>query len=281
MKDCYQFLTENYNLLTPNEKCVADYIMLHFSEAVSMTVSEIASICGVSGATPVRLAQRLGFEGYPEFRLHLAKSTPKAGEDLLDLDSEGLSDTDAVAKVLSAEIEAVRLTAEQIDHEALLAIAKKIHAAKRILFFGCGTSYLAAVDAAYKYIRVGKTVFYTDNSEQSSVFLSSFTSEDMLICITHSGEHPDVCRAISLAKELHVPTCVFSAFAKSTAACTADNFIKTETRESPLHKIALTSRISQLAAADALFATYYTAYAEECKKSLAAVSRNIQAHRLH
>lgn len=274
MKDSYQFLTDNYSLLTQNEKCVADYIMLHFSDAIEMNVSELAQKCGVSAATPVRLAQRLGFDGYTAFRLHLAKGTPKASEDLLDLDKEDLAQADAVEKVLNAEMDTVRLTAKQIDHAMLRSVANKIHDAGRILFFGCGTSYLAAVDSAYKFTRVGKTVFYTENFEQSLILLSSFTKNDLLICITHSGEHSDVCGALSFAKSHGISTCVFSAFAKSTAALTADFLIKTETRESPLHKIAFTSRISQLAAADSLFATYYVTYAEECARHLTAIAEN-------
>ena len=281
MKDSFQFITDHYSKLTKSEKCVADYMMSDFENAINMTVSELSKKCGVGHATPVRLAKHMGFDGYAAFRLYLAKYAPKCEDDFLDMDKDSLQGDSSVEKLLKAEMETIRLTMEEIDYKALKAISTKIHLADRVLFFGSGTSYLAAADAAYKFMRVGKTVFYTDSAEQAAVLLSSFSDHSFIMIISHSGEHSGACSVLALAKELGIASCVFTAFPDSTAASFADMTVKTQTRESPLHKIAFTSRTSQLAAVDALFMTYYSTYHDSASKQLTQAVSNVELLKKH
>ena len=281
MKDSFQFITDHYGKLTKNEKCVADYMISDFESAIHMTVSELSKKCGVGHATPVRLAKHMGFDGYAAFRLYLAKCAPKREDDFLDMDKDSLRGDSPAKKLLKAEMESIRLTMEEIDYEALKTISKKIHLADSVLFFGSGTSYLAATDAAYKFMRVGKSVFYTDSAEQAAVLSSAFSKNSLVMIISHSGEHSGACSVLALAKELGISSCVFTAFPDSTAASFADVTVKTQTRESPLHKIAFTSRISQLAAVDALFMTYYSTYHDSASKKLTLAVSNVELLKKH
>lgn len=55
--------------MTRAERQLASYMLSSFPMSVLGSVSEIAQAAGVSGPTVVRLVRKLGFSGYPEFRL--------------------------------------------------------------------------------------------------------------------------------------------------------------------------------------------------------------------
>jgi DNA-binding MurR/RpiR family transcriptional regulator len=67
------FLTERPDL-TPAQRRVLRFLMEHEEEAPFLTVTELARRAGVSEATVVRLAQSLGFDGYPDLIKQLRKS---------------------------------------------------------------------------------------------------------------------------------------------------------------------------------------------------------------
>jgi len=86
-KDSVQIITTHYGKLTDSEKKVADYIVTHLSDAVRMSVQEIASVSGVSAATPVRLAKHMGFEGFSELKLYIASHASPEEDIILDMTS--------------------------------------------------------------------------------------------------------------------------------------------------------------------------------------------------
>ncbi len=61
-------LADNRIQLTGAQKQAAQYIMDHYEESIFLTASKLAQKAGVSEATIVRLAQVLGFDGYPKLQ---------------------------------------------------------------------------------------------------------------------------------------------------------------------------------------------------------------------
>ena len=273
--DSIQIITNNYGKLTKNEQLVANYIMTHFSNAIQMSVHEIARECAVSVATPVRLAQHMGFDGYKEFRLYLASHQPEHEDLILDIKQTSGSVIDSVEKALGSEIDTIRLTLKELDYSKLSTIADQIKIAEKILFFGMGTSYLVCSDAMHKFQRVGKTVHCCDDITKAAVLLSSMSKTDMVVCISHSGETKNTCDIIRLAKDMGIYTVAVTTFPGSSVCKTADIVLHTQTRESPLHKFALTSRISQLATTDALFMAYFTSDYDNCRQNIDKLSETL------
>ena len=272
--DSVQIITKNYGKLTKNEKTVADYIFTHFDDAIGMSVHELAQSCSVSSATPVRLAQHLGFDGYREFRLYLVAHRPEHEDIILDIkETKGLF-RESVEKLLNSEIDSIRLTMKEFDYTVGCDIAEKIKNANRILFFGLGSSYLVCQDCANKFQRVGKTVHHSNDITMSAVMLSAFGPSDIVFGISHSGETPDTAKILSLASKLGIFCVAVTTFADSTVCENADKIIYTQTRESPLHRISLSSRIGQLASMDSLFMTYFSLDYENCIRYIEAAVEN-------
>ena len=62
----------SFDLMGPAEKKIANYLLDHTGEIISLSISEFAAHCDCGNATVVRFSRRLGLEGYQELKLRIA-----------------------------------------------------------------------------------------------------------------------------------------------------------------------------------------------------------------
>ena len=77
--DVIEELARRYEKLTKSEKKVADYVFAHHRNPQFMSITSLAEECRVAEATIFRFCKTLGFKGYNEFKLALAKAQGQAG----------------------------------------------------------------------------------------------------------------------------------------------------------------------------------------------------------
>ena len=251
-QDAIAYITDKYIKLTNVERKIADYVILHYDESLSLSVQALAEKAEVSAATVIRFAQQMGFEGYKELRLFLATNRPEHEDVIVDLKKERGTVETQVSKVINANIEAMRLTGENLDYDILEKIALKIKDARQIILFGTGTSYIVCTDSALKFQRLGKIASAYCDLHSATVAIANMAENDVLIAVSHSGQNIDTCNAVEIAKNSGIKTLAVTTFSESKISIIADYVLLTKTRESPLHKIAISSRISQFAVMDSL-----------------------------
>lgn len=262
-QDAIAYITDKYIKLTNVERKIADYVILHYDESLSLSVQALAEKAEVSAATVIRFAQQMGFEGYKELRLFLATNRPEHEDVIVDLKKERGTVETQVSKVINANIEAMRLTGENLDYDILEKIALKIKDARQIILFGTGTSYIVCTDSALKFQRLGKIASAYCDLHSATVAIANMAENDVLIAVSHSGQNKDTCKAVEIAKNSGIKTLAVTTFSESKISTIADYVLLTKTRESPLHKIAISSRISQFAVMDSLLmACMVTDYSE-------------------
>ena len=66
-------IKDNYQQMFSAEKKVADYILAHPEKTVSANVSELAELSGVSDATVIRMCKHLGYQGFYQMKINLAR----------------------------------------------------------------------------------------------------------------------------------------------------------------------------------------------------------------
>ena len=262
--DAVQFLTERYASLTDGEKQIVDYLIHNLEAALSMSVHTLAKNSDVSVATIVRFAQHLGFDGYKSFRLHLAKCSSAADNSVVDFPDAPSSLKAQVTRVLNANTETLQQTLAEMDYGVLERTAAAIRDAGQLLFFGTGTSYVVCNDSMLKYQRSGKFAACACDAYSAALVMANMRPQDLLVVISHSGENSDTLRVLQTAKNAGLKTAAITTFAGSTIAKTADLVLYSKTRESPIHHVSVTSRISQFAVMDALFMAYLTLDYEAC-----------------
>ncbi len=127
---------------------LADFILQHADEVVFMTVAQLAEVSGVSDATVVRLAQTLGFEGFPEMKHHL-RSFMMAGNDTvsrLKQTSQNINSVDELISVMvQQDAKNLAETAENLDTRNIIRIAHVLKDAKDINILGLRSAHSLAV----------------------------------------------------------------------------------------------------------------------------------------
>ncbi|UCG11141.1 MAG: MurR/RpiR family transcriptional regulator, partial [Deltaproteobacteria bacterium] len=148
-------LVDNHTRLTPAQQRIMRYIMDHYEEAIFLTAAELAQRTKVSEATVVRLAQALGFDGYPgmqkKFRAGLRSrlSTVTRLEQTVDrVRQQG----DVLVKVLQEDIQNLSQTLRDLPIEAFKQAVEEMQAAKRIFVVGLRGAHAPALTLA-TYLR--------------------------------------------------------------------------------------------------------------------------------
>ena len=150
-----ELLVDNRVHLTPSQRRIMQYIVDNYEEAIFLTASQLAHSVGVSEATVVRLAQALGFDGYPgmqsKFREGLQDrlSTVTRLEHTVDhVRQVG----DVVVKVLQEDIQNLSQTLRNLPIEVFEQAVTDIEKAKRIFVVGLRGAHAPALTLA-TYLR--------------------------------------------------------------------------------------------------------------------------------
>ena len=70
----WEMLRAKHDSLTKSGTIVADYLVQHAEDAQYLSISSLAKACGVAEATIFRFCRSLGFDGYNEMKIALAKA---------------------------------------------------------------------------------------------------------------------------------------------------------------------------------------------------------------
>lgn len=245
--------------LRPAERRVGEAVVADPSLVARESITALAQRCQTSAPTVVRFAKRLGFTGYPQLRLALAKAAGieegrSAGEPLSGTLDESDTLEQVVAKVGYAGARAIEDTMARLDVPQLQRAVDAIFAASRIDVVGVGASSVAALDLYQKLARLGLSVAVHADRHAAVTALSLRGRGSVVVAISHSGGTADVIAPVELAREQGGTTVALTNHPGSRLAAAAEICLLTTARETTFRSGAMASRIAQLAVIDCVFA---------------------------
>lgn len=239
--------------LRPSEQKVARYIMEHPHDVVGMSSMQLGAEAGVSESTVVKCSQSLGFEGFVQLKLALARdlaASTSTAFGLVEVDDE----PDVIMqKVFNTNAVALSDTMKVLDPERLRQAAGLMAEAGTVSFFGMGASGIVALDAKQKLMRIGISAECELDPHLMLTRVALMREGDVLVALSHSGETSDVVEVIGLARSMGVHTVCITNHPDSTAAKLSDIVLLTSASESSMRGGATASRIAQLSIIDCLF----------------------------
>lgn len=259
MSDFQALISSHLNELTPAAHRVASVIMEDLSEAVNLTISELAARAGTSEPTVLRFCRVLGFRGYPQLRLALAAEVGRhaGAEEGLGLSETVLRPEDTlaemVAKVRFNETRGIDQTLAAIDLDNLDRIVSLLDEASKIHLYGVGAGDLVARDMYYKLFRVGRNAAVYSNPHDALMAAALMGKRDVVMAFSHSGTTAFTLDFISTARGHGARAVVLTNAPGSPLELEADFSMRTEVRESPFRSGAMSSRLAQLALIDCIF----------------------------
>jgi DNA-binding MurR/RpiR family transcriptional regulator len=134
--------------LTRRQSQLAEYVLQNAEEAIFMTAAQLAAAAGVSDATVVRLAQALGFEGFPELKQHLRATTLNRLDTVARLKRTTRRIRrveDLVSAVVQQDADNLARTAAQLQPESVVRMARVLQGAEEIGIIGLRSAHSLAV----------------------------------------------------------------------------------------------------------------------------------------
>ena len=171
------------------QKLIASYILNHFDRAAYMRASKLGEEAGVSESTVVRFANELGLSGYPQLQGEIRESVRKrlTSVQRIALANDRLRGEDIPAAVLSADMENIRYTMENLDREAFDRATSAILEAKNIYIIGMRSSACLAEFMNHYLSLVFDNVRLVRSTSGSEIF-------DRLIGLTPESITDDIMR---------------------------------------------------------------------------------------
>lgn len=242
-----------YDSLYDAEKKVADYLIDHPSEAIEMSVSELASHCEASQATIVRFCKKIGCKGYHQLKIRLAGEQRQQEDQVISNEINLDSMEQSIQNILSSKTEELRATFHNFNAKELREIIDLILSANFIEFAAMGNTIPVALDGTYKFNQLGLQAVSSTIWESQEAFARTLREGDVMFAISASGASKRLLNMVRLARENGAKTIAITNQSKSPLAEVCDYVILTATREHIFHDQVSFTRMAAMSVIDTLF----------------------------
>jgi DNA-binding MurR/RpiR family transcriptional regulator len=263
-----------YSGLRAAEQRVADFILKHPDELIYLTVTELAERTNTSESTVVRLCQKIGYKGYQEFKIMLARDLVEPTTEIHSSIEPGDDLSTIKSKVFHANAQALRDTLEVLDDEQLARAVAALARARRVEIYGVGGSSPLALDAYHKLIKLGISALALSDGDLMAMSSSLLGDGDVALGISHTGASRDVTDALGRAKTNGAATIGITHRPSSPITKVSDIVLVTAAQQTAFRSDASSSRIAQLTIIDVL---YVGVAHENHERSLRMIERTREA----
>lgn len=251
-------ITAMKNQLTSMEKRIAEYVLEDPERIKNLNTYDVAKNCKVSQATIVRFAKKMGFSGFPEFKLTLSQDIGnRKAESHINIMHEELKPNDTFEiigkKVANENIRAVNNTYEITDFNELEKAVQAINKARKIMLVGVGFSGIVAKDFYFKLMELGKVASFENDSHMQLSYISTMNENDILFVISHSGKTLELFNLVKVAKNRGIKIITLTNVANNPIRELGDIKLGTVEMKSDFRATALSPRISQLTLIDMIY----------------------------
>ena len=193
-------ITRNNALFSKSEKKVAAAILANPQNAIHSSIATLASLSDVSEPTVNRFCRRLDTKGFPDFKLHLAQSlangTPYVNRNVDENDGPE-EDTN---KIFESTMAALDIAKQSVDINTINRVVDLLTQARKISFFGLGSSASVAHDALNKFFRFNVPVVYFEDIVMQRMSTMNSGDGDVIVLISHTGRTKSLVEIAQIAR---------------------------------------------------------------------------------
>ena len=256
IQNLINIITDALPGLNKSETKVALVILADPDAATSSSIATLAKKASVSEPSVNRFCKRFDATGFPDFKLKLAKSLV-SGIRFVNRNVNPDDDvTSYTPKIFDSTINDLALVRDKISHAVVNNVVDKLIQAKRIYFFGLGTSGSVARDAENKFFRFNLPVSFHDDVLMMRMLASTGTTGDVFFVISHTGRTKEIIDVVQIARE-NGATIIALTSPGSPLAAISSISLDVDVPENTDEYMPMTSRIVHLVILDVL-ATGFT-----------------------
>lgn len=236
-------MNTQYHKFSKGQKKLVSYITDNYDKAAFFTATKLGETVGVSESTVVRFAIHLGYKGYPEFQKALEELVRNKLNSIqrMEVTYGRVPQSEILDTVLRADIEKIKLTMENIDHNAFELAVETILEAKSIYIVGIRSCAPLASFLGFYFNLLFDNVHLMHTNSSSELFeqMIHISKDDVIIGISFPRYSMRTLKAlefannrnakvITLTDSIHSPMNLYSScnlIARSDMASIVDSLV--------------------------------------------------------
>ena len=236
-------MNTQYHKFSKGQKKLVSYITDNYDKAAFFTAAKLGETVGVSESTVVRFAIHLGYKGYPEFQKALEELVRNNLNSIqrMEVTYGRVPQSEILDTVLRADIEKIKLTMENIDHNAFELAVETILEAKSIYIVGIRSCAPLASFLGFYFNLLFDNVHLMHTNSSSELFeqMIHISKDDVIIGISFPRYSMRTLKAlefannrnakvITLTDSIHSPMNLYSScnlIARSDMASIVDSLV--------------------------------------------------------
>ena len=251
---CILKINNIYDNMTDVDKKIADYINENKESISKLSVSELSKKSNVSSASIVRFSRKLGYSGFGELKIEIAKDLTLNSKDY----SYIVKDSDVginniVNNITNKSIETIANITKLNELGTIEKAIEKIINSKNVYIFGVGASSLVALDLQQKLLRINKPAITFLDSHTQLMVSSNLNKDDIAISISYSGKSKEVIKSIENAKINGTKCISITKYGENDLTNMCDINLFVPNIENNLREGAISSRIAMLTLIDIIY----------------------------
>lgn len=227
---------------TNTEKRLADYILKNLDTVANLTITDLASATYTSHSAVIRLAQKLNFTGYKDFKNALIKAALVNSQKIpidnnfpFNADSSDKEVTELLANLIK---NTVTETAIQLDTDIFSKICDCLLQANKILIFGQGDSQITGRSFQNKLVKLDKIAILAEEYREEAWNTTNLTVNDCALFITYGGRMKHYHKIMGYLRSRNIPIVLLTGNPNSDLLEFSTYTLITDNKETEFAKIA-------------------------------------------
>lgn len=239
--------------MSQSDQKVAKQVLADPEKIVNSTISELAKIAAVSGASVTRFCHNLGLTGFHDLKIQLAQvSGNEKSHSLQKIAKDDLQT--ALKQIGDNKVAEIEATLNNIDSQVLKKVLDLLTNSKIVQVSAEGDTYPVAEDAVYKFNQIGILAMASGGNVETAIAQSmNLNAQDCLLVISNSGESVALLKQIKVVKEQGIKVIAITNRADSPIALQADYHLQTAVRQTVLQTQYYFSRVAAFTMIEAIF----------------------------
>lgn len=209
-RDVLAVIANNNIRYSKGQRRIAKYIQENYDKAAFMTAGRLGATVGVSESTVVRFAAELGYDGYPGMRKALQEVIRNrlTSVQRIEVARDLIGGQNVLKAVLTADMEKLQQTIEEIDVDSFNAAADAIIQAKHVYIVGMRSSAALSSFMGYYLNLLRENVHLLHDTAASEVFeqVVRIKEGDVFIAMSYPRYSSRTIKAMLFAKEAGATT---------------------------------------------------------------------------
>ncbi|GGP10591.1 MurR/RpiR family transcriptional regulator [Oceanobacillus neutriphilus] len=248
---------------SPNEKIVIKFILEKQELIANYSTIMIADETYTSPSILIRIAKKLNFRGWIEFKTAFLEETAYLRTNFQDIDanapfSKSDSFVNIASKIAQLKMESAKDTLSLVQRESLQKAISIMKNHDEIKVFGLSNVIFLGEEFVYKLRHIQKKaeIFPIQNTMFQEAVMT--TSKACAICISYTGESEPLLETIRLLKQNGVPIIAVTSIGDNSLTRLAEVTLHITTREKSFTKIAGFSSLESISLVlDILYSCYF------------------------